>query len=1045
MRRIAFRPTALSAFTGSLPNDFASAKIAVAYDNMVQLYCRLDFSDNLLIVPDTDKIIYVDFIGIESDTMRVLMINEKAKLFECCRGEITEFDLGSVPKCCSTSLDSMYYIADDSLCCYRNGETSTIANGLEFERLVCAKNGMAIALYTPGTCQVEILFKPFETERFSLPLEGNVQVIEWSTSQYLSLLIVTEDGKVQLWTQESNTYRMRCLTEKSLTGRIHSAVFVHDFDYSNYIDTLEKPVYVDLVPSLARPAAEIFVAVDDRVVMFRECHSHELMKVADVPLNCSGVRFVVCDVRSHYTYGAIRRSYLVTICTADGLVFNQMELGSDDMTIVTPFSVPFLPETLKSVVKGADHLVLQMEDASLFDWTTGQKTKREEIFEFHGEKVILEQNSLKLGTKITELPFVPTFWDFLQDNALVMLAGCENGIAVILYDGCSFHVQTVDDVPDGIVSLTVYSRDIFAACTATDVQCFCLENDGYQVFAKLECENPKAQFIPNPVLSLCVAVSNEVRYYVVRNEEFIMTKALQCSPVIDLILRHQERMLMALTESTLYQLPVSSNDFISQYDRESDYCLFTAATLADMAVIRRRIEKELPTADDFRTRDENFLFPRHLPEHFPKDFGVYCPLLFPKWEILDQNSQRFVLSYALCKQQKSLKAAIPVLSIWALRTKGQRGLVKSLQLSSWKSLCTSYMPLWAESNTIVRLFVEYVITKTKPSLDNIDEFLLLCVAANRIPVAKAVARAFGLVKTASVFVHDSPDPELSVKIQKNAFHAKEVHRNALAALFFLVVGMKPQALKMLEARPLLQLLVARLIDYNWRDLLNQNFKEVVNGFYVDWWNGNREAAQVDLIKYRLPECDVFSLDVHKYELLREIKCDPPNSLLVNMQTVPYYVKRQFAERVIFASQYSPVDWKKSLERFPSQITFDFGGDCLALMTTSDDSCDGEEDVSESEAQEIQLNFYSTGNRSMLSACMERPYFESDYYSQVTLSQVEIVENIAKLFNCQYDEVLVKRLCNVARKVIDNVNYRATVATIFFALSYALSDVPRPRL
>lgn len=1035
MRRLLCRANTISSFAGSVPKDFASAQIAFAYDNAVQIYFRENFSDRLIVTPSPDQLVYVDFIGVEINDVRVVAINAKGLLYEYRHNDTSSFDLGMVPKSCSTNFDSLLFLSDHSLWSYKNGATSLITPDVNFEKVAAARNGMALALYNPGTPNIEILFNPFKDEKCTLPLDGNIKIVEWSTSQYLSLLTVTETGKLQIWAQGSNTYSMHCISEQVLDGVIHYASFVHDFDYSDYIVPLDKPVYRDLLPSLARPPRELIVAIDSRVEVLRQSHSMNFLNIAVFDMDCSDTRLLVCDVRSHYTYGEMRRSYLLANCSNRGLTFSQTGLGATDMTICNIFSVPFLPLDAKNVVKGYEDLVIEMGNGQLFDWKL--RTMIDEPTIFNGEIVSVIDNKLTIGEKFVNLSFAPQFWDCLIDDGLVVAVGCETCVTVIVYKtNAPILMRNLENVPNGARSVSIYSKDIFAICTEDSVDCFVWETRGYGLLARLTCPNPKAQFIPNPILSLVVTFETELQYFIIRKDEFVMTKRTNVYPIRQLVLKQSQQMLLALTDSALYQLTVSANEFVLQHDVESDFYLLTAATLADMAVVRKRVEQLPPTADDFRTRDENYMFPSKMPNHFPESFRVYCPLLFPQWEILEQNAQRFALSYALCRENSALRENIPLLSIWALCSKDQRRLVETMQLSSWRSLCESHIPLWASSNHIVKLFVEYLLTKTKPLEKDIDEFLLLCVAVKRIPIAKMVARMFGLVKIADFFANNYGDHDMYVKIQKNAFHAQSVHRSALSAMFFLIVDMKDQALKVLSGNPMLQLLVARLIDCDWKQILKSNFVDLINGFYADWWCGDTEKAQQDLLDYKPPPCDMFSLDVHKYELLREIRCATPNSLLVNMQLIPFYVRRQFAKRVIFASQHC-IDVRKSRDRFCSTIRFDFGGDCLALLTSSEDSSEDEED----EHTEMPLTLSQPGNDSSFADAFEREYFVSDLYCVISFSQSEIVNNIAKMFNCTYDEHDVRHLCKIARCLVEDTESLATVATIFFALSYALSDVP----
>ena len=1041
MRRLLYRPSAIGSFAGSVPKDFASAQVAFTYDNAIQLYFRQNFADRLIVTPSTSKLAYVDFIGVEANDVRVVAINEKGTLFEYTHGAGNQVDLGGVPASCSTSLDSMFYIMDSRLLCYKGGKSELVADDVKFGKVASAKNSMAVALYDLGSPSIEILFKPFRDERCVLPVDGNIVAVEWSTSKYLSLLTVTNAGKLQIWTQDANTYSMHCVSEQVLDGTLYYASFVHDFDYSDYIVTLDRPVYRDLLPSLARPHAEVIVAVDHRVEVYRQSNGKKLLKVATFEMDCSDTRLLVCDVRSHYTYGEMRRSYLVTNCTENGLMFSQTGVGNADMTIVNLFSVPFLPSNVKAIPKGFEHLVFENDDGSFLDWAIHEPVTSKSLFSFAGQDVVLCNDRMKIGEMEAEISFVPTFWDYLVDGENVVIGlGCSSCIAIVICMGTSpVVVRYCKDLPEKAYNITLYSKDIFALCSDVSVTCFVYESSSYQVLARMECLQPKAQFIPNPVLSVVVASGDSLRYYVVCKNKFLLTKEASVYPMKQLVLKQSEHMLLALTESALYQVEAAPQDFISQYDQESSFCLLTATTLADMSVVRKRIEKLPLTTDDFRTRDENYQFPSKMPSHLPESFRIYCPLLFPHWEMLDQNAQKYTFSYALCREHKTLKDVIPLISIWALRSRDQRKLVETLQFSSWKKLCSSYMPLWAASNHIVKLFVEYLVTKTKPNMKDIDEFLMLCVAINRIPIAKMVARMCGLVKIADFFANSYGDHDMRVKIQKNAFHAQEVHRPALSAMFFLIVDMKHQALKVLSAKPLLQLLVARLIDTEWKETLKENFKNAVNGFYVDWWCGDTHKAQQDLFEYELPACQEFSLDVHKYELLHEIQYEPPNSLLVNMQLVPYYIRRQFAKRVIFASQHF-IDMKKSRDRFSSTIRFDFGGDCLALLTSSDESSESEEEEQNNETN-IQLSFFKDGKDATFADAFERPTFVSELHRAISYSQSEIVNNIAKLFNCTYDEHNVRCLCNMARHLVEEADSQATVATIFFALSYALSDVP----
>ena len=97
--------------------------------------------------------------------MRVVAINGKGVLSEYAGDADQECDLGAVPVSCSTSLDSMCFVLNNELRCYRSGQLELVAPEVTFTNVAAPKNGMAVALYDRGTPRIEILFKPFHNEQ----------------------------------------------------------------------------------------------------------------------------------------------------------------------------------------------------------------------------------------------------------------------------------------------------------------------------------------------------------------------------------------------------------------------------------------------------------------------------------------------------------------------------------------------------------------------------------------------------------------------------------------------------------------------------------------------------------------------------------------------------------------------------------------------------------------------------------------------------------------------------------------------------------------
>jgi hypothetical protein len=78
------------------------------------------------------------------------------------------------------------------------------------------------------------------------------------------------------------------------------------------------------------------------------------------------------------------------------------------------------------------------------------------------------------------------------------------------------------------------------------------------------------------------------------------------------------------------------------------------------------------------------------------------------------------------------------------------------------------------------------------------------------------------------------------------------HHYAIAAVFFLIRGMKHQAKAALQMEEMLQIIICRLIgDDEWKELIPEPF-------YAHWWSERRKEA-VGYMRTHLPECDLFSL------------------------------------------------------------------------------------------------------------------------------------------------------------------------------------------
>ncbi|OHT11949.1 hypothetical protein TRFO_18435 [Tritrichomonas foetus] len=1017
---IKLRPNSLKSYDVSLPIHSESALFAFACENLIFVYNRFDFSENIIEIPDCQsKILMLTFNCAKNNQNYLFCVNDNNLIYQISLNDlkvINSYKIESTPCSITSSIDRIFYISNGILFSFYITDFIQIKllENIEYKEVVSSPNGSAIALFTKGTKNIKIAYSPFNNEFFMLPLESNLIEFQWSCSQYLAAVTACEDMIVKIWLQQPNTTEMKCIGMHSFHETIYSVAFCYNSYDSQSISTYDKSVLNGVVPSLKRPKSQILVVTKNSMIICEETTTERLSKLVSAECPFTDIAKSVCDLFYLYSNGEIRKRFDITLFSKNGVFCHQIELTSKSFNQLTPYQLNFFSSDITRILPFNDHILVEMADGSIYDCfddtPVSELTFHRNQFcgNISKEHIVVNGQIFKTERKILDL--------VSRNNCLIAIfaRGNYGNIAFLKQRFISFDFMT--DTP--ILSASIHSSDIFAVCTESEVICYIYDNEKYKIFSTLKISHPIARFLPNSYLLMAVASESTLSFYSVFYHEFSLISKINTSYITDFVYKPDINSIIVSTNNILFIYDFEIN-LPQVYSMEDDYVFYTCLTLCLFSVISKRQNQEALSGNDFVTKDTSYVLPDEKIDYLPKKFIQFCPLSAPGWEKLDENGRKFIFSYNFAKFY--CQENIVFFSIWALLCNCQHLLYEPLQYESCKDICLSYAPLWIKENNILRMYVENIIMKTYPSTDELDMYLLLCVVVGKFSVASRVANMHGNIKIANCLLSDENNES---KLEKSAFEALKIHRFEIASIFFLLLKKNLQAVQVLKSNPMLELLVSRLLAVDLTDqIMTEHFSQHINGFFIEFNKDTYEAAD-RLINYKLPNCEDLSLEAHRCEMIKEITGNIPKYLLLNMQFIPFFIKKHFI-------QSSTVDSDRlvfSRKRSRASFHFDFGG------IGKNEAMDiGQEYDEEEEEESINDENVLIDNTHFVET-FDEDIFSTSHNIVFSVTESFIVTQINKLFNVQFSETTIKLLTKIVKMISD----RATIAAILFSLSFALS-------
>ena len=364
-----------------------------------------------------------------------------------------------------------------------------------------------------------------------------------------------------------------------------------------------------------------------------------------------------------------------------------------------------------------------------------------------------------------------------------------------------------------------------------------------------------------------------------------------------------------------------------------------------------------------------------------------------------------------------------------------------LQFTSIHQLCDLYVPLWAKSKEILVAFVSNLVGKSMPKSDEVEDWMLLCVAIGKRQLAGQFAKSNGMEKLASFLLSRESQTK---KIESSAYAAQQAHRYSLSAMFFLLKKMHHQALVVLKSRPMLQVLIGRIIEESkWKECIPDDF-------YSQWWN-DRTPEALDVLRRDLPECDIVSLELHRYYLLTQLDAES-RLYLLNLQDCPFFVielltrsNNDVAQRVVVPEPVPDLTVKEEAK----SMEFSFGASDWGVGDSDFDDSEDSDESSESDAKpeekEASNKVVSQPSRpeklifSNLVESLVLSCFDSSAYSVLSRTEEALVALLADVYNHERLSNAIRLLLIICEQMLNGPNPDIPVAiALLFAIAYGQS-------
>lgn len=999
---IGFKPNSKISITSSSNITHGFPIVVISSDHRLFIFNRSNFKEKIIDTPNkSSKIILTTIFGSKANGTYLICINDNKELYQYSIKNdnyelLKTITLDVIPESAFASANSIFYFYQKKLFQIDNGfnKVKYSFDDLEFDNIKISPSGAAIALYTKNKNDLKLWFYPFTNhDYYMLPINSSVNDFQWAFSKYLTGVSYCSDGSITLW-NKSKIDTMECSGIYHFDIPIKIISFINNCNISEYISTSDKEISNVADPYFEKSNSMI-MAITENTIEILEENNKDILKIASIPLNCKNPYFSICDFSLLYTHKTLQKRFDVASISDEGLFFQQIEVSHKKFFFSTPFLIKFL-KPIKRFVQEVDDLVCEFDDNSYYNF------KNDSIIKYYikDDNIIIAKYGLTI----------------LKNNEIVR----NNKFYKI-------------NLNEQIKYASIYSSFIFSICTNSSVICYIFDNDQFVEFSRLETKNSIAQFLPNPYLLMCVCSECLISFYVVNRKSFKQLKAYNTLPIIDM--KYSENSLIFATENTIFRFPFEKEILPFQYKSDCDFVVNTSLSLCCCEVFKKKLNNKIIEDEDFLIKDSNLIFPNE---------GSFK---YTEWNTVDENGQKLIFSYYLIEKNNMIDInIISLICIWGLLCKKQHLLLSALKINSTKQIIELLIPLWVNTKTLT-LFIDNFLTSFGLNDNDYDTLLLLCVLRGKYSLARKICKKVGNLKNDSVLSKNLSD-ELKITIEKNAYYALKVHKISLAALFFYLIGKQNQAISILKAEPLLMILVSRLLDCtNWKSLVREYYnKNFLNGFYDLWWNDGMTHAAKALIDYEPQEFNLFSLNLHKYEMIKCILGTAPNSLLIDFQMTPQFIFKELRSPIYYVKERNDniqdenCNDNNLVKEEKDFQSFDFFSYDKVIV---DDEYEWEEEEeihnenSLLSSDIIKHDKNEEYENDFLPHFFQKMFNVSEYFVTSTSSNY-IIRLLSHIFNNNFDDCTIRILISIVKILSETHKRSSTIFAIFFSLSFILS-------
>lgn len=1048
------KPNSKLCYAVCMPIHYKTALFAFASDNLIFIYDRTNFSETIIETPEPSSIInLLSFITDKNYNSYILCTKSNNRIYQFSITDTSNFHVydgiktKSVIKSITSSLNHFFYISDTELfsCEINSNDSKFLSNVVDYNEVISSPNGSALALFSRNTQNLQVLYSPFTGQSFNFHFTSNLIDFQWNCSHYLCAVTTCSDMSIKIWLQEPTASEMQCISSIILEEPITTVAFCHNFSDAEFIVSNYHTIVQSAVPTIKRPKAQIIVTTSQSILLCREDNSQQLSVILSSGLPFDEPIATICNLIYLYSNGELVRRFDISFFTNFGLHFHQLELSSTKYLELTPFQIKFFTNEVKKFLPYKDHIITEMSNNQAIDWFTESGLDYIDI----NSNIRITSNAIKIKGQSIKAQLLD-----IQKNSMILYCASNLVTFLLIHNDEQYTFEYQSDTE--VVSGSIHSEFVFCISTKTSVICFIYDNDkGYQILAKLDLQSPSiVRFHPCSYLLLAVSYENYLCFYSLRYHHFDLLKQIETVPILDFA--YQKDCIVVSTKHMIYFLDINF-ELPKVHSMNDDYVFYTALTMSRFSVVSKILNYQVIKKEDFSIFDCSFIFESPY-KNSPNNYDRFSDLKLNRWQELDEKGQRFLFSYHF-SVFNDLKL-IPFFSIWAYLSDTQHILIDSLDFNSVDSFIDSYTSVWVKEDSVLKQFIEYVVSKAHPSEESFETYLLLCILIKKNQMASRVASFLGQTKISECLNDKNVD---RVKVEKSAYEALKIHRYSLASLFFILIEQHYQAIQVLANRPLLMLLVARILhhDQSIQEIYDKKliFKEfeMIDDFYCRVFNKDVNGAVDILINGEIPSCDLISLEVHRCEMIRSMINIIPNCVLVNLQFCPYFMIK---ENQIIQGNHTEI---KEIPK-KDEFTFDFGESIdNDIIDYSDDYTESNQsntmnsnEINATTPNEIQANrsqsteIQSKSNELSINTKNEmKSVINNDHLIELfnhihlftpispicfTTNELYIVHQINKLFNLQFNDKTVKILTSIIKLITD----RSTIAAILFSLSFSLS-------